>query len=458
MTIRPTPRAVAWLGAGLPLALLLGAAAPAAWALGIVYGAAIMLAIAIDALLGLRRRDLAVVVTAPDSLEIGRIGTLRARLAPGRRHRPAACAARLDLDSPLGPAPTVAGRLSGESALDLFFPLKPERRGQGLVRALTLRWQGPLGLSERQASLPLERRIAILPNIQALRAGALRFFTSDAMLGQKAQQRAGEGAEFDSLKDFAAGQDKRRIDWKHSARHRRLLAKECRAERNHSVILAFDSGHLMREPLAAPPPGGDAEGSGAATAGAAAGMPKLDHLLGAGLHLARAALQSGDRVGLYAFDAQPRLYVAPQAGAGAFRRLHHLASGIDYRAEETNFTLGLASLLQRLERRSLIVLMSDFVDTLTAELMVENVQRLARRHLLLFVSPTDPALAALTVRPARRLGDAARAIVADDMSRERRIVFERLRRLGVLVIEAAPAAIGPALVNRYLEIKRQDLL
>ncbi len=55
-------------------------------------------------------------------------------------------------------------------------------------------------------------------------------------------------------------------------------------------------------------------------------------------------------------------------------------------------------------------------------------------------------------------GDVARAVIADDFVRERTVVLERLRRLGVHCIDAQADAISMELVNRYLLIKRQDLI
>ena len=52
----------------------------------------------------------------------------------------------------------------------------------------------------------------------------------------------------------------------------------------------------------------------------------------------------------------------------------------------------------------------------------------------------------------------ARAVIADDFLRERRVVFERLRRLGVHCLDVSSASLGADLVNRYLEIKRHELI
>jgi uncharacterized protein (DUF58 family) len=67
---------------------------------------------------------------------------------------------------------------------------------------------------------------------------------------------------------------------------------------------------------------------------------------------------------------------------------------LDYSDQETNFTLGMTQLLQQLRRRTLLVLFTDFLDSVTAELMLRNLGWLARKHLLLFVALRAPPRAA----------------------------------------------------------------
>jgi uncharacterized protein (DUF58 family) len=141
-----------------------------------------------------------------------------------------------------------------------------------------------------------------------------------------------------------------------------------------------------------------------------------------------------------------------------FARLQHLSAELDYTASETNFTLGLAELSTRLHRRSLVVVLSDFVDTVTAELMLDNLDRLARRHLVVFVTLRDPSMGELTGAAPGALSDVYRAVVADDFIREREVVQRRVRRLGIHCIDAIPGQVSTQLVNRYLEIKRRELV
>jgi uncharacterized protein (DUF58 family) len=90
--------------------------------------------------------------------------------------------------------------------------------------------------------------------------------------------------------------------------------------------------------------------------------------------------------------------------------------------------------------------------------MLDNVARLLAQHLVIFVVMRDDELEDLVrVRPAAA-DDVSRAVVASALLRERDLVVARLRRLGVQVVEAPADRIGPALIDRYLDLKRRDLL
>ena len=54
--------------------------------------------------------------------------------------------------------------------------------------------------------------------------------------------------------------------------------------------------------------------------------------------------------------------------------------------------------------------------------------------------------------------DVARAVIADTLLAERDVVFRRLQRLGVQIIETTPEAFSAELVSRYLQIKQRDML
>ena len=90
--------------------------------------------------------------------------------------------------------------------------------------------------------------------------------------------------------------------------------------------------------------------------------------------------------------------------------------------------------------------------------MVENLARLRRGHLVLFVSLRDESLDALARAEPTDLDRLSRAVVAHDLVREREGVLRRLRRAGVHCIDASPQQVSTRLVNRYLDVKRRELV
>ena len=66
--------------------------------------------------------------------------------------------------------------------------------------------------------------------------------------------------------------------------------------------------------------------------------------------------------------------------------------------------------------------------------------------------------AMLRAQPPRSVLTLGRAVVATDLLRERELVLRRLRRQGIFCVDAAPAAVSIDLLNRYLDIRRRELV
>ena len=144
--------------------------------------------------------------------------------------------------------------------------------------------------------------------------------------------------------------------------------------------------------------------------------------------------------------------------ARQFKRLQVAAAGLDYHAQEPNFTLALATLAARLQRRSMIVVFSDFTDPTSAQLMIESVGRLTKRHLVLFVTMHDEELGGIAGASPDDMQRLAMAVSADALLRQRALVLSQLRARGVDVIEAPYEAIGNRLIDAYLKIKRRGAI
>lgn len=436
--IYPTRRAILLALAGAPAALAAGLAGPGLWLTGAAWPLLVAGLLLGDAVLGANRRRVQVDLDAPPALGVGAPGEASAVVRFSKGPSPARVEARLETGERIEVAPARIEAAVRGRQLAAGFRLTPVRRGEGRLERLWLRWKGPMGLAWKQTAPTLGRSIPIHLDIGEVKQEAIRLFSRNALFGAKAQLERGEGSEFHALRDFQPGMDHRTVDWRRSARHGMLLAKEFRTERNHHIVFAVDSGRLMSEPLA--------------------GAPRIDRALNAALLLAFVSLKLGDRVGLYSFDERPRISTGAVSGIEAFPLLQRRAAAIDYSTAETNFTLGLTQLSAQLQRRSLVVVFTDFADSTGAELMVENLGRLLSRHLVLFVAFRDEELEGLVRTEPQTPDDVSRAVISQTLLREREVVITRLRRLGVQIVDAPADRVGPAVLNAYLDLKRRELL
>jgi len=437
--IAPTTRAVVLFAAGVPLAGFVALARAELWPAWAVYFAATAALFAADVFLLLPRKKLVLARVAPKQIALGDEARLRLDLTTRGHTRAVTVDVRVELGSLAAAAHDARVVVGGGRAAVVEVPLRPLRRGLLKIAACFFRYAGPLGLASRVERRALDEEIPVVPNLEAARLEAARFFEQRTLAsGLKTQSYVGEGSEFDALREFVPGLDSRALDWKSSAKHHKLLVREFRAERNHQVVIAVDTGRLMSEPIA--------------------GKPRLDHAIHAGLLLSTIGLKAGDRVGWFAFDRAVRAYLPPARGMASLALMRATTARLEYQTAETNFTLGLVELLTRLRRRTLVVLLTDFVDTVSAELLVRSVGEVAKKHLVCFVALRDPLLSELADGELRDEDALHRAVIARDLLRERESVLTALLRLGVHVVDASVNDAPAKLVNRYLDIRRKELV
>lgn len=446
--IAPTGRLILLAAAGAPAASLLGLARPEWWVAAPLWIGLCIGLFVLDTLISASVTRTSLVVAAPSVVGVGEEAVVRLAVttdAPGAARK---VRAALEVDSRL----SANGRI--ESALrraddDLaegvsaIVSLTPRRRGPAAIVTGWVSWLGPLGLVRKQRRVAVDQGIGVVPSIKPVREEGAKLFARDAMVGQRLHARLGEGSEFESLVRFMPGLDRRAIDWKQSARHADLLAKQFETERDNRIVFAVDCGRMMSEPIVTPE--GHME-------------PRLDRAVSAALTLGYVALRLEDRVSLFAFAGKPRLASREFSRLSDFAALRRAAGDIDYGAEETNYTLALASLGASLKRRAMIVIFTEFADANSTELMLRAAERLSAKHLLLFVVMADSELDAIATRVPQTAEDMAGATIAAELLRDRQLVLTRLRRMGALVLEAPASGVSASLLATYVRVKRQGLI
>lgn len=317
--------------------------------------------------------------------------------------------------------------------------MRPLRRGDYRFEKINLRWRGPLGLVLRQGAVDLTEPVKVYPNLLDIRRYDLLLRRNRLQeMGLRAVRRQGEGTEFERLREYLPDDDFRRINWKATARRNRPITAEYQTERSQTVLTAIDVGRMMQAPVHR--------------------MAKLDYVINATLLLSYVAVSKGDKVGAMSFANDVQHFVRPRQGRGQFYRILELLYGVDAEPVEPDYQRAFSYLNSRQRTRALVVIFTDLSGGMTVQTLEANVALLARRSLPLVVTISDPeVVAAAEQRPTDSLSAYQRAAAAQLMD-ERRLVLDRLRQRGVLVLDVPANQLSIAVIDQYLALKARTML
>ena len=305
----------------------------------------------------------------------------------------------------------------------------PARHGDCVSERVTIRSFGPLGLAARQRGQRVPWTVRALPPFHSRRYLPGKLAQLRELDGQHRTVRPGQGSEFDSLREYVIGDDVRSIDWRSTARHRDVMVRTWRPERDRRIVLVLDTGRTA--------------------AGRVAGYPRLDTAMDAAQLLTALASKAGDRVDLIAADQRIRARVLAPSRTTALATITDALAGLQPELTETDWRLVTATVLAHARRRCLVVALTDL--NFSVDLLPE-LRALTARHELLVGSVADPRLAEL----ADGRGDAASVYAAAAATRavaQRSELAARLARFGATVVDAPPERLPSALADAYLALK-----
>jgi uncharacterized protein (DUF58 family) len=318
------------------------------------------------------------------------------------------------------------------------YEVTPSRRGGRDFGSAAVRYGSWLGLVSRQERVAAVAHADVYPDVHAARVLDMlrRQGRQDARLGSL-RVRGGD-TDFERLRPYQRGDEVRHIDWRASARRDDPTVRQYQAESDQNVVFAIDIGRAMR---------GDSRG-----------LSQVDHALNAALLAADVALRGGDKAGLMTFDSAPRAWVAPTGGRSGGRKLTRAVYSLEAGLEATDFRAGVAFLQTQMRARSLLVMFTSLIDARSARELSSAVRSLLPRHLPLCVFMRDEDVEALATVPAHGARDLYVRAAAAEALTARDDLMRSLRNAGVLVLDARPEDLTPALVRSYLDVKARRLL
>ena len=175
----------------------------------------------------------------------------------------------------------------------------------------------------------------------------------------------GSGIEFDDVRTYQYGDDVRTIDWKTSAKGHGTFVKTFKEEKEQTIFFMLDVS--------------------ASNEIGQAGNQKQDVAREICGVLSLAAGKESSMMGLLCFSDQKELHLKPKKGIKQSYEIISALERLEPKSKKTNLNEAIVTTLNILKKKSVIILISDFID----QDFTHNLKGLARKHDVVMIRVTD---------------------------------------------------------------------
>lgn len=175
----------------------------------------------------------------------------------------------------------------------------------------------------------------------------------------------GSGLEFDDVRPYQYGDDIRTIDWNVSAKGHGTFIKTFKEEKEQTIFFILDVS--ASQDIGTP------------------GKTKVDVSKEVCGVMALSAAKESSSIGLICYSDEREKFIKPKKGIQQAYDLIYNIIKLQPKSLKTNLNKAIVFALNSIKRRSVIVLISDFID----EGFHHNLKSLARRHDLVMIKISD---------------------------------------------------------------------
>ena len=330
----------------------------------------------------------------------------------------------------------------------LLVPFVGTSRGSFLIESLYFDWHSPLGLWIHRGHRTVRCEVRIYPNL-LLEGKQIAHFLNRGGIGIHAQLQIGRGKEFEKLREYERGDSFDEIHWKATAKRRSPVTKVFQLERSKEVYLALDTSRLSARLLP----------EIFTTEDRKINTTHLDRAISTALLFCVAAERQGDRFGFISFSDKVDHLIKARNGSSHFNVCRDLAISLAPQTVTPDFAEIVATIKQRIKRRSLIVFLTSLDDPVVAEDFIGTAELLSRQHVVLAVMISPHAVKPLFSEGAVESPGEIYLKLGGHLSW---VKLENLQRLlaqkGVQFHVVANHQLGLRLVGYYMDLKRRQIL
>ena len=330
-------------------------------------------------------------------------------------------------------------RVDGQSSAALVYGLTPPKRGRFEFGQIVVRFLSRFNLVWCETRIGEPTAVKVYPNMRRAREAELKALGARSLVAshRKTSWR-GEGREFESLRDYVRGDELRHISWSATARRGKLTTRQYQIERDQTILIAIDGGRLMTARIEQ--------------------ETKLDSAVHAALALMSAAARAGDNAGLLVFGRKIKSFLPPGRGHDHIEAALEALYSVEPEMIEPSYSHAFEYIAANSKRRSLVILLTDLVDEEGSKELLTSLRLLRPRHLPLVVTIADRDLRAVVSTAPENARDLFTQSVAEEIMTLRETALRLVESQGGLALDVTAAALAPAILEKYLQVKERGLL
>ncbi|MHA1944552.1 MAG: DUF58 domain-containing protein [Candidatus Hodarchaeales archaeon] len=262
-----------------------------------------------------------------------------------------------------------------------------------------------LGLYRNTLEIEDKFQVQVIPARPHIRLGKKqKRVVRDKLAGEFGYKRKGTGDEFFALRDYARGDEPRKIYWKKSAQLGKLISREYEDEVTFRVLVAIDISFTMR-------------------------ARKLEYGLTSLLELAEMSSQNNDAFGFIAFSDQPIKFLKPITSSRLYEKTVKLIYDLKALNRPSHFNTIVPHIFSLKGTKGVLVIISDTEGVIETKL--KAITQLSKfGHKLIFcdlradsLGMTDSAIGAYNLNTEEKI---KRLELAHTQSNENYIVREKI--------------------------------
>jgi uncharacterized protein (DUF58 family) len=322
----------------------------------------------------------------------------------------------------------------------LKYVLRPTRRGEYMFGKTNVYIANRIGLLSRRCIFHEKPvKVAVYPSFLNIRKFEF-LAVSDRLTeaGIKRIRRHGQYSEFDQIREYVNGDDRRTVNWKATAKKGKLMTNQYQDERSQQIYNLIDMGRVMKMPFEQ--------------------MSLLDYAINSSLVLSNTAVLKHDKAGLIAFNTKVETFMPAERRNNTMARMMELLYKQETVFDESDFEMLFITIKRMITHRSLLVLYSNFESLNSLARQLPFFQRIARNHLLLVVIFENTGITEFRKKEAHTLEEIYTQTIAEKFIRDKNLIVKELDNRGILSVLTRPQDLSVTLVNKYLELKDRNLL